>query len=244
MQKIHFFGKALGLACGVIVTGNLAGAILACLMGHFLFDYKNEITTIQTGDFLEDPSGSGNALNCILKLCILQIKSVSLSSLNIIKDFFIEQFHFDLTEIMLIEKKFSYIAEKRDSIDSDYCCNVINMYCTQSEKEKVIRLLFILQSQELEISIANVKSISDIAEKLHVNKQVYINIQNDFFDTDHVYYEILGISASANLGEVKRAYRRLAAQYHPDHAGENYDKEKFQKITEAYNYLIKLAKYK
>ncbi len=244
MQKIHFFGKALGLACGVIVTGNLAGAILACLMGHFLFDYKNEITTIQTGDFLEDPSGSGNALNCILKLCILQIKSVSLSSLNIIKDFFIEQFHFDLTEIMLIEKKFSYIAEKRDNIDLDYCCSVINMYCMQSEKEKVIRLLFILQSQELEVSITSVKRISETAEKLHLNKQAYINIQNDFFDTDRVYYEILGISADANLGEVKRAYRRLAAQYHPDHAGADYDKEKFQKITEAYNYLIKLAKYK
>lgn len=244
MRKFHFFGKALGLACGGIVTGNLAGAILACLMGHFLFDYKEDIAAIQPADLLEDPSGSGNALNCILKLCILQINGFSLTNLNIIKDFFIEQFHFDLTEIMLIEKKFSYIAEKRDKIDVDYCCNVINMYCIPSEKEKVIRLLFILQSQELEISIANVKRISDIAEKLHINKQVYIDIQNDFFDTDHVYYEILGISADASLGEVKRAYRKLAAQYHPDHAGDNYDKEKFQKITEAYNYLIKLARYK
>lgn len=244
MQKIHFFGKAIGLACGVIVTGNPAGAILACLMGHFLFDYKSEIAAVQTSDFLEDPSGSGNALNCILKLCILQIKDVSLSNLNIIKDFFIEQFHFDLTEIMLIEKKFSYIVEKRGSIDSNYCCNVINMYCTQSEKEKVIRLLFILQSQELEISIASMKNISDTAEKLHLNKQEYVNIKKDFFDTDRVYYEILGISDNANLGEVKRAYRRLAAQHHPDRAGVDYNKEKFQKITEAYNYLIKLAKYK
>lgn len=244
MRKIHFFGKAIGLACGVIVTGNPAGAILACLIGHFLFDYKSEMTAVQTGDFLEDPSGSGNALNCILKLCILQINNVSLSNLNIIKDFFIEQFHFDLTEIMLIEKKFSYIVEKRDTIDSDYCCSVINMYCTPSEKEKIIRLLFILQSQKLEISIASVKNISDTAEKLHLHKREYINIQNDFFDTDRVYYEILGISADANLSEVKRAYRRLAAQYHPDHAGADYDKDKFQKITEAYNYLIKLAKYK
>ena len=79
MQKTHFFGKLLGLACGIIVTGNPAGAILVCLIGHFLFDYKNEISNVQTNDFLEDPSGSENALNCILKLCILQIKDVSLS---------------------------------------------------------------------------------------------------------------------------------------------------------------------
>ena len=31
--------------------------------------------------------------------------------------------------------------------------------------------------------------------------------------------------------------------HHPDHAGENYDKVRFQQITEAYNYLKKLAKY-
>jgi DnaJ-domain-containing protein 1 len=243
VQKTHFFGKLLGLACGAVVTGNPTGAILACLMGHFLFDYKNDIAKVQTNDFLEDPSGSSDALNCILKLCILQIKDVSLVNLNIIKDFFIEQFHFDLTEIMLIEKKFSYLTEKRDNIDKNYCCNIINMYCSQSEKEKVIRLLFILLNQELEVSITNVEKISETAEKLHLNKQDYINIQNDFFDTDYVYYKILGISPQASLGEVKRTYRKLMALHHPDHAGENYDKVRFQQITEAYNYLKKLAKY-
>lgn len=244
MQKTHFFGKLLGLACGIIVTGNPAGAILVCLIGHFLFDYKNEISNVQTNDFLEDPSGSENALNCILKLCILQIKDVSLSNLNIIKDFFIEQFHFDLTEIMLIEKKFSYLAEKRNLIDKNDCCNIINMYCSQSEKEKIIRLLFILLNQELNISITNVEKISETAGKLHLNKEEFINIQNDFFDTDYVYYKILGISPDTSLNEIKRTYRKLVTQYHPDHAGENYDKEKFQQITEAYSYLIKLAKYK
>ena len=244
MQKIHLFGKILGLACGIIVTGNPAGAILACLMGHFLFDYKEEIAQVQTNDFLEDPSGAGNTLNCILKLCVLEIKDLSLSGLNIMKDFFMEQFHFDLTEIMLIERKLSYIIENRNNIDPNYCYNIINMYCSQSEKEKIIRLLFILLNQETEISLSNVKKISETAEKLHLHKQEYLNIQNDFFDADYVYYKILGISPQAGLGEIKRTYRKLVTLYHPDRAGENYDKEKFQKITEAYNYLIKLAKYK
>jgi DnaJ-class molecular chaperone len=96
----------------------------------------------------------------------------------------------------------------------------------------------------MEISLSNVKKISEAAEKLHLHKQEYLNIQNDFFDADYVYYKILGISPQAGLGEIKRTYRKLVSLYHPDHAGKNYDKEKFQKITEAYNYLIKLAKYK
>jgi molecular chaperone DnaJ len=49
------------------------------------------------------------------------------------------------------------------------------------------------------------------------------------------YYEILGVSKSATDDEIKRAYRRLAQQYHPDKAGGS--AEKFKEINEAYQVL-------
>jgi len=45
------------------------------------------------------------------------------------------------------------------------------------------------------------------------------------------YYETLGIARSASAEEIKRAYRKLASQHHPDKGG---DKEKFQAIQAAY----------
>lgn len=48
------------------------------------------------------------------------------------------------------------------------------------------------------------------------------------------YYQILGISKNATVDEIKKAYRKLASQHHPDKGG---DKEKFQEIQEAYNIL-------
>lgn len=48
------------------------------------------------------------------------------------------------------------------------------------------------------------------------------------------YYKILEIGKSASGEEIKRAYRRLAQQYHPDKGG---DPEKFKEVSEAYQVL-------
>jgi molecular chaperone DnaJ len=62
------------------------------------------------------------------------------------------------------------------------------------------------------------------------------------------YYETLGINKKADKKEIKKAYRKLAKQYHPDtYKGDKKDaEEKFKEISEAYEVLIdkdKRAKY-
>lgn len=56
----------------------------------------------------------------------------------------------------------------------------------------------------------------------------------------HDYYEILGVSKSASNEEIKRAYRKLALQHHPDRVAPDKKKEaeeKFKEISEAYAVL-------
>ena len=49
------------------------------------------------------------------------------------------------------------------------------------------------------------------------------------------YYQILGISRTASEEEIKKAFRALAHQHHPDKQGGN--EEKFKEINEAYQIL-------
>ena len=52
------------------------------------------------------------------------------------------------------------------------------------------------------------------------------------------YYEILGVSKSATLDEIKAAYRKLALKYHPDRNPDNKEaEEKFKEAAEAYEML-------
>jgi len=52
------------------------------------------------------------------------------------------------------------------------------------------------------------------------------------------YYKILGVNRTADATEIKKAYRKLAMKFHPDHAkGDKTAEEKFKKISEAYAVL-------
>lgn len=63
--------------------------------------------------------------------------------------------------------------------------------------------------------------------------------------TKRDYYEILGVKKSASLDEIKKAYRSLALQHHPDrvpHDKKKEAEEKFKEISEAYAVLYDAEK--
>ena len=61
------------------------------------------------------------------------------------------------------------------------------------------------------------------------------------------YYEVLGVTKSASTDEIKKAYRKVAMQYHPDrNPGDKVAEEKFKEAASAYEVLSdadKKAKY-
>ena len=56
------------------------------------------------------------------------------------------------------------------------------------------------------------------------------------------FYEILGVSRNANEAEIKKAYRKLALEWHPDRNKDANASEKFKEITKAYEVLADAKK--
>jgi molecular chaperone DnaJ len=56
--------------------------------------------------------------------------------------------------------------------------------------------------------------------------------------TKRDYYEVLSVERTASVAEIRSAYRKLAAKYHPDvNPGDHEAEEKFKEINEAHEVL-------
>ena len=54
------------------------------------------------------------------------------------------------------------------------------------------------------------------------------------------YYEVLGVDKNADKDAIKKAYRKLAIQYHPDrNPGDKAAEEKFKEVQQAYDQIMK-----
>ena len=52
------------------------------------------------------------------------------------------------------------------------------------------------------------------------------------------FYEVLGLKKGASDDEIKKAFRKLAKQYHPDlNPGDKEAEQKFKEVNEAYGIL-------
>ena len=58
----------------------------------------------------------------------------------------------------------------------------------------------------------------------------------DFVEKD--YYKVLGVPKDATEAEIKKAYRKLAREYHPDrNPGDNGAEDRFKEVQAAYDLL-------
>ena len=63
-------------------------------------------------------------------------------------------------------------------------------------------------------------------------------ITEEFMADKRDYYEVLGVGRDASAEEIKKAYRKLAMQYHPDRNPDNKEAEqRFKEVNEAYGVL-------
>lgn len=242
MRIKRHIGKASGFLLGLLATGNFIGALLSSMLGYFLFDFKENIHNHDNYDSFEDQvfAYKANILQSILSLIVylLMLKRGKLlrSDVQMIKEYFLEKFNFDMNDIVMIDKNIATIMHRNDFSDIKQIVLTIKQSCNYRERMHVLELLFLLDSSgEAHEEIID---INQIASLLNIKRNDLNLLKSRFCDMAD-YYSILEIDPGASQAEIKKAYRRLCVLHHPDKAGTKYNKLYFQKIVTAYELLSK-----
>lgn len=241
------FGKWLGAGLGFAMGGPL-GVLFGYLIGSMFDDMGNSKTseehTYRRGQAYTNNTTRGDFMFSLVVLVTAVMKAdnkILRSELDYVKVFLLKNFSEDACrEALQMIKKLS-----EQNIDLDGVCSQINFAMPQTAKEQLIYFLVGVAKAD-GIICDNEKSVLEqIASKIGLNRATYESIRSMYFNDTEADYKILGLTSSASNDEIKKAYRKLALENHPDklaYLGEDVRKvaeEKFTKINVAYEKICK-----
>lgn len=114
-----------------------------------------------------------------------------------------------------------------------------------SSRLQLLHYLFGISKADGHTHTSEVLIIERIAKNMQVSANDFSSIKSMFVADANAAYATLGLKNTASNDEVKKAYRKMAVEFHPDkvaYLGEDVQKsakEKFQKINEAYETIKK-----
>lgn len=220
------------------VVGDFIGAIASFLfVKEYLSPRRNQVTYELA----------------LLKLSSLLIKSdgsVNKNEVLFVQDFFSKTFGNRKSKVL-----FKQLKETNLSSNISVLVSILKSKVTPVKYYSIIQFLFALASSDGKISRGEDDFIYNVAEDLGFDRDRVNQIRNQFVQkksTSKKYSQeilahlgVLGLKGGVTESELKKAYRNLAKEYHPDKlAGmsegiKNLAKEKFQDIQDSYEYLMK-----
>ncbi len=156
---------------------------------------------------------------------------------------FFRQAGFGPARMRVIERTLNFALTQ--DIQLEPTCRNFRTASNYESSLMLLRVVYLVVMADQKVHKNEKTAIEQIARYLGINDDDFEMLRAEFLKTDDKYYKLLGLERGASTAEVKKAYRKLALQYHPDrvaHLGKEYAEiaeEKFKMINEAYEKVTK-----
>jgi DnaJ like chaperone protein len=244
-----WFGKVVGGTIGFALGGPL-GAVAGAAFGH-TFDsngkqrFVNDNTRFSSGEEAQFTFFIA-AFSMLAKLAKAD-GSISKEEINSIEDFMIKDLNLNLESRRLAMNIF-HAATRSQETFHDFANQFYMQFSREPQLlELMMDMLFRVSVADGVLSESEEQLIHSAARVFNFNDAEYSKLKSRYIKDFEKYYAILGCSGNDSDAQIKKQYRKLVLEYHPDKIAskglpEEFTKfanDKFREIQGAYEVIKK-----
>ncbi len=236
-------GWLLGAGIGFMFGGPL-GAIVGGALQHGLSRGTQTLSTDQVTAPRQEQVFITYLVAILTKICMAD-GSISEAERKTIHNFFSRDLHYKGMELRFID---AIIGEtQRTDPDLYQICKAFDQLANKQQRLLLLDLVYQVVTTDHVVTKSEREAIQQVVSAVGIGKDEHEHIKLRYAPakkSDH-HYHTLGLKPTADISEIKRAYRQLASQYHPDkvsHLGPEliaFSEKKFKSINEAYSAIRK-----
>ncbi|MFK5890401.1 MAG: TerB family tellurite resistance protein [Flavobacteriaceae bacterium] len=244
------FSRWLGAGLGWTFGGPIGGLIGFALGSLFDGLSKADLQTFQQSHQGQRQAATVDFEMSLLVLAAVVIKAdnkIDKRELDFVRQSFVQMFGKERANAAFRLFK-GIVANKQ--ISSREVCTQIRQHVTHASRLQLLHFLFGIAKADGTVSDSEVQAIKTIANYMYISPSDFESIKAMFYRSTSNAYVVLGISKSATVTEIKKAYRTLVKKHHPDklqHLDDTQIKgaqEKFMQIQQAYESIQKERGFK
>ncbi|MGL5681917.1 MAG: TerB family tellurite resistance protein [Marinifilaceae bacterium] len=235
-------GKWIGAGLGWALGGPI-GALIGLFIGS-MFDTVEVVNVSGGMPPRPNATGRGDFMVSLSVLATAVMKAdgnVTRVELDFVRQFFQRNFGMQgAEEAMQIVERLN-----NTQIPLHEVCGQIRYNMDHAAVMQLLYFLFGVAKADGNVCANEIKVLEEISRLLGIHPSTFNSIKSMYYDDSDSAYKILGVTSSATNEELKKAYRRVAMENHPDkvaHLGEEVRKaaeEKFTAINVAYEKIKK-----
>lgn len=231
-----------GAGLGWFVGGPL-GAIVGGAIQHALSNSKLQQLENSGGATNPEMIFITNLVAVMTKICMAD-GHISTEERRVIHDFFSKSLNYGGDELRFIDAMID--ETDRRNPDLTQVALAFDKFASHEQRLILLDLAYSIASADHIICDKEQKAIDDLVSALQLSKEEHERIRGRHSVAKKSgHYAVLGVDTSASNEDIKKAYRQLATQYHPDkvsHLGEelvDFANKKFQEINDSYQAIKK-----
>jgi DnaJ like chaperone protein len=221
-------GKIIGALLGFLLLHKLPGVVIGALLGHFLFDQRAERAGIPQAELARIQT---IFFNTVFMLLGYVAKADGHISENEIK---ITEIYMEKMELTADHKREAIRLFKLGAEPAFSASLQLEEFMKVAQHSPNLRQMLLVYLVNVAMADGTldaneVRTLREIAEKLKFSRIAFeqllqmIGAQNSFADKHQarandleMAYQALGVNKEASDADIKKAYRKLMSQYHPD----------------------------